>query len=599
MKFIILIIVTLFSTVAFSQEPILINTEKKDLLNIGKSCKYLLDEDNKFTKDFIGKEGFESQFKVSEKEIINLGYTPATVWIRLRVSNIFDDKMVLEIDNPRINKLECYLWHNEKFIKTETHGDNFPEIAHIFYDPNPIIRLPKIGNDTLSIYLKVKSSEDLKFPMNIWQQNELYEHYINKNLIWGIYFGFILLISLYNFSLWLSTSDKSYLFYIFNVLSWGLMQADLYGFLYKYAWGNHWLNDRFHIVCLYGVNLFTSLFTISFLNLKRNLPFGYKLLTSSVYVCIIFMVFTLLFYDWYHNIIGVLLAAIQVFFIYYITIVLIIKRLRIVRFYILATLMLSFSIFIVILKNLGILSAENQDYYLMVGSMVEIVLFSLALGDKFKQTQEDRVRQQHIRDEISANLHDDLAASLSSLTMFSELNRLKTQKNAPEYAIIFTKISEKSREILNLVRENVWDMNPKNDESEEWLDRTIKFVKETLEAQQIELNLMVDETLKETIIPIDKRRDFYLFIKETINNIAKHSEAKHVDFSLNRTRNEIKLVIKDNGKGFDTNLPASGNGLINLQNRAASLEAIYKMESMPNKGTTIWLSFRIPTTISS
>lgn len=599
MKFVIFLLSILSNIAAFSQNLISTGTEKGALLNIGKSCQYLLDEDNKFTKESIRKANFESQFKVSEKEIINLGYTSATVWIKLQVSPIFNDKMVLEIDNPRINELECYLWHNQQLIKTELHGDNLPDITHIFHDPNPVIRLPKIGHDTLSIYLKVKSSEDLKFPMNIWEQNDIYARYINKSLIWGIYFGFILLISLYNFFLWLSTSDKSYLFYIFNVLCWGLMQADLYGFLYKYAWGNHWLNDRFHIVCLYGVNLFTSLFTIHFLNLKRNLPFGHKLLSSSAWLWGACVAFTLLFYDWYHNIIGVLLATVQVFFLYFISIILIINRLRIVRFYILAMLMLSFSILIVILKNLGILSAENQDYYLMVGSMVEIVLFSLALGDKFKQTQEDKIRQQRIRDEISANLHDDLAASLSSLTMFSELNRLKNQKNAPEYSAIFTKISEKSREILNLVRENVWDMNPKNDESEEWLDRTIKFVKETLEAQQIELNLSIDETLKETIIPIDKRRDFYLFIKETINNIAKHSEAQNVDFTLNRIRNELRLIINDNGKGFDTNLRASGNGLINLQNRASNLKATYKIESVPNKGTTIWLSFKIPTTISS
>lgn len=599
MKFFIFLSLFLLSIIVFSQPVIRIDTKKENLQNIGKNCKYLLDEENKYTKKSLINTSFESELKVSENEIINLGYTPATVWIKLRVSHIFNDNMVLEIDNQRINELECFLLQQKQLIKVEFHGDNLPEITHVFHHPSPVIELPKIGNDTLDIYLKIKSSEDLKFPINIWERKEVYEHYMNKNLIWGVYFGFILLISLYNFFLWLSISDKSYLFYIFNVLSWGFMQADLYGFLYKYIWGNHWLNDRFHIVCLYGINLFTSLFTISFLNLKRNLPFGYKLLKSSAWLWSIGILLSLLFYDWYHNIIGVLLATVQVFFLYYISTILIINQLRIVRFYVLAMLMLSIGIFIVILKNLGILSAENQEYYLMVGSMVEIVLFSLALGDKFRQTQEDKLSQQRIRDEISANLHDDLAASLSSLTMFSELNRLKSQGNSPEYAAVFTKISEKSREILNLVRENVWEMNPKNDESEEWLDRTIKFVKETLEAKQIDLTLAVDEAIKETIIPIDKRRDFYLFIKESINNIAKHSEAQQVDFNLKRVRNELRLSIHDNGKGFDTNFPVLGNGLVNLQKRASNLGATYKIVSEPNVGTTIWLAFKIPTIISS
>ena len=55
----------------------------------------------------------------------------------------------------------------------------------------------------------------------------------------------------------------------------------------------------------------------------------------------------------------------------------------------------------------------------MLGSMLEIVLFSVAFGDKLRQSQKEQQRQQNIRNEISTNLHDDLAASLSSLTMYS------------------------------------------------------------------------------------------------------------------------------------------------------------------------------------
>ncbi len=74
---------------------------------------------------------------------------------------------------------------------------------------------------------------------------------------------------------------------------------------------------------------------------------------------------------------------------------------------------------IVGLKNLNIISAMNQEYYLMLGSMLEIVLFSVAFGDKLRQSQKEQQRQQNIRNEISTNLHNDLAASLSSLTMYS------------------------------------------------------------------------------------------------------------------------------------------------------------------------------------
>jgi len=263
----------------------------------------------------------------------------------------------------------------------------------------------------------------------------------------------------------------------------------------------------------------------------------------------------------------------------------------------LATVAFSIACIIIILKNF--VDIFPGDFYLKLGSMVEMVLFSVALGEKYRQIEIDRQRQQRIRDEISANLHDDLAASLSSLTMFSELNRRKAMKVSGEYTEIFKNISEKSREILNMVRENVWEMNPRNDASEEWLDRMVKFAKEILEAKQIDLDLNISDEIQHTIIPIDQRRDLFFFFKECINNAAKYSEASIVKIQLSKQNNFLKIMIQDNGKGFEINHLNSGNGLINLKNRAEKLNGKYNIESRLGYGTTIRLSFRIATNISS
>jgi signal transduction histidine kinase len=472
-------------------------------------------------------------------------------------------------------------------------GDSQPFSSYQIADRNLFLDLKMLQNESYTIYLKANGSEDLKFPMTFWEEKRLYQHLANRNLIWGIYFGFIFLISLYNFFLWLTIRDKTYIFYTLYVLTFGLLQADLYGYGFQYLWSNSFINDRGVIVFMFGSNFFMIHFLRNFWNLERNLPQWHRIsLKISWFVAVLVLV-SLLFYQWYFNIFGVILIMILVLWFFYLIIKLIILKQKSAYFSLLAFTALMIATFVVILKNFGILSAENQDYYLMVGSMIEIVLFSLALGDKFRYEQLEKERQQFIRNEIAANLHDDLAASLSSLTMFSESNRRKAQKELSSNELIFSKISEKSRDILNLVRENVWEMNSRNDQSEEWLDRMIKFAVETLESKQIELDLDISREVQNRILPIDYRRDLYLFVKEAINNIAKHSEADSVKMSLYLQQNTLFLIIKDNGKGFDTKALDSGNGLLNFQNRANHLKGKYEINSVIGEGTEVRLWFKI------
>ena len=576
----------------FGQEIILSDTSNEIPLNL--NCWTFQDENHLYSDRDVQSIDFEKNFQKSTSIIPNFGYSTANIWLKIVVKNKSSKHWFLEIDNPRINHSSFFLVKNNHVISHSKTGDSQPFNSYQIADRNLFFDLKNIEKSaTYTLYLKANSSEDLKFPITFWEERKLYQHLANRNLVWGIYFGFILLISLYNFFLWLTIRDKTYIFYVFYALIFGLLQADLYGYGFQYLWSNSFINNRGVIVFMFGSNLFMIHFLRNFWNLKKHLPYWYKY-SSYVSWLVIFIIFlSFVFYQWYFNILGVSLIVILVLWFFYINIKLALLKQKTAYFSLLAFSALMIASFFVILKNLGILSAENQDYYLMIGSMMEMVLFSLALGDKFRQEQLEKERQQYLRNEIAANLHDDLAASLSSLTMFSESNRRKAQKESSPNELIFNKISEKSRDILNLVRENVWEMNPRNDESDEWLDRMIKFTTETLESKEIEVKLNIDESLRTFVLPIDFRRDFYLFIKEAINNIAKHSNADLVSFDLKLQHQNIFLTIKDNGKGFDTNILSNGNGLLNFQNRANRLKGKFEIQSEIGKGTTLNLTFKV------
>jgi signal transduction histidine kinase len=591
MKRYILGILFLLNTSTYAQEITLSDISNE--VPVGYNCSVFEATNHQFSEAAILSPNFQKNFQKTTLSIPNFGYSTSDIWLKINLKNKSIKHWFLEIDNPRINHLSFFLVKNNKIIiQTET-GDSLPFSSYQIADRNHFFDLKVLQNESYTVFLKANGSEDLKFPMTFWEERKLYQHLANRNLIWGIYFGFIFLISLYNFFLWLTIRDKTYIFYMLYVLTFGLLQADLYGYGFQYLWSNSFINDRGVMVFMFGSNFFMIHFLRNFLELEIKLPFLYNVSSKMAWASFILIVISLFFYQWYFNVVGIFFVVILIIIFFFLLIRLALKKIKSAYFSLFAFSALMIAAIFVVFKNLGVLSAENQDYYLMIGSMIEIVLFSLALGDKFRSEQLEKERQQHIRNEISANLHDDLAASLSSLTMFSESNRRKAQKESSPNELIFSKISEKSREILNLVRENVWEMNPRNDQSEEWLERMIKFANDTLESKQIELNLNVSNEVRNMILPIDYRRDSYLFVKEAINNIAKHSEADLAEMNLYLQKNTLFLIIKDNGKGFDTNEVSNGNGLLNFQNRAYHLNGKCEIKSVIGEGTEVKLWFKV------
>ena len=92
-------------------------------------------------------------------------------------------------------------------------------------------------------------------------------------------------------------------------------------------------------------------------------------------------------------------------------------------------------------------------------------------------------------------------------------------------------------------------------------------------------------------IPVNLRRHLYLFFKEAVTNIVKHSGATVVRIDIEKIGRRLHLRICDNGRGFVVGEPGQfnpgGNGLQSFHNRASQLNAEILIESSPGNGTTI------------
>ena len=196
------------------------------------------------------------------------------------------------------------------------------------------------------------------------------------------------------------------------------------------------------------------------------------------------------------------------------------------------------------------------------------------------------------RKRVSADLHDEIGSALSTIAIFSDMTKRKAQKDAPELVPELERIGVQSRNMIQTMRDTIWSLNEDSQQSV-W-ERMYQFSFEALNAKGIKLNWQVpdDEMIPE--LTFETKRNLLLAYKEAINNVVKHAEASEVNVKCIMFNDELRLIISDNGKGFDNqNIDNQGNGLRNFENRMKEIGGTVSIESEIGQGTT--LTFRVPT----
>jgi signal transduction histidine kinase len=193
------------------------------------------------------------------------------------------------------------------------------------------------------------------------------------------------------------------------------------------------------------------------------------------------------------------------------------------------------------------------------------------------------------RARISQDMHDDVGASLTRISILSELakNREKTDVETKQW---LEQITTTSRGVMEEMSQIIWALNPKNDTLEGLIAYIRRFANEYLEPTNIHGSFELPETLPNLPLSVEVRRNIYLVVREALHNIVKHSEATQLSISLIMNEPGFNIIIKDDGIGFDpANLEFPGNGLVNMKKRMADIGGEFFIITSTGKGTEIKL----------
>jgi ligand-binding sensor domain-containing protein/signal transduction histidine kinase len=217
-----------------------------------------------------------------------------------------------------------------------------------------------------------------------------------------------------------------------------------------------------------------------------------------------------------------------------------------------------------------------------------IVLFG-AIYSLFKYRMYFLLKEERTRNKIARDLHDDLSATLSSISFFSEAAKRNQLESSGKY---LQRIDESAIEAKEKINDIIWAIDPENDDWEAFLTKCKRYAAEMFESKNIDYQINFGNAVYK-ITDYSLRQDLWLVFKELVTNVVRHSEASNARVSLKKKKSVLQLIIEDDGIGLKDKDLDKGNGISNLRYRSDRMGAILKIESNSPSGTRVVLSISV------
>ncbi len=210
---------------------------------------------------------------------------------------------------------------------------------------------------------------------------------------------------------------------------------------------------------------------------------------------------------------------------------------------------------------------------------------------------EKEMAVQQERSRIARDIHDELGAGLSEVTLLSELVQRPDAPPARTQERL-RRMFQRAGELTRSVDEIVWAINPTNDNLRSFVVYIIEYSREFLALVDIPCRLNIPDVLPPMPINANVRHELCMVIKECLSNIVKHAGATEVSIGMNLDGRRLAICIEDNGCGFDplrVDCDAGHDGLANMRRRMEKLSSECRIDSEPGKGTRVRLWYDVGT----
>ena len=385
---------------------------------------------------------------IAEGESLNLGYTKEVVWVKIEVKNASTDfnDWVIHLPYTLLDTVDMYLPQANGTWQLTRTGRGLP-----FHTRGDIkstdfafaLNLPDTQSKT--IYARVHTQGPLILPMEFKTKSILQQDMMSGHIYYGIYFGALAIMICYNLFIFIALRDTNYLYYILSILCTVGIFMTVAGYSFKYLFPDSvWLNLYFTRIFMGLVVLATGTFALNFLEVKKYVRWGDYLLKTIMAAAVLAIV--LVVTDLRPSATNSVVSLHSVSLIL-VGIVVWRKGNPYARFYVFAWIFYLLGGSIITLRNAGVLPLNTLTTHgAEIGSVLEVMLLSLALSDRYRTMKKEKEALQEKNLRIQQKHNEELEKKVKERTQkLSETNEELNQINEELNSTLETVQSQKEQ----------------------------------------------------------------------------------------------------------------------------------------------------------
>ncbi len=561
----------------------------------------------------------EIEFSKPSSSKLNFGQRSDVVWLKMKV------------DPQNYNEPSFFLFQKFQFVgKIDLfYKDSEGNFINIAYDKKEgISKRPfqlrtitfevPTPKETTDIYIRADSGGNLLvLDMHVASKKEFIEYTSEGEFGFGLFYGAILIMCLYNTFLWVSTRESIYGYYVYYVITLMLVFIYLNGYAHTF-FNFPAIYERYFIVFLIIVYHAMILFTRKLLDIKSSHPKHdkYYLVLQNSILAISLLAFV--FFPQYISAkISAALTPIIMVSLIYAGVIKALQRVVYAYYFLFGWGFILVSAVGSGLITAGIIQKSALVYNaLQLSALWELTMFSLAVARKSKEYKEMMNSAKNIsqenqrlsayynsliedeRAEISRHLHDSVSSHAVTLKLWIDnlKNREVSNMAISQDEIVF---AEKQ---VNTIYDNVRSVS--RSLRPESLD--VLGISSTIEMlvndnkvayPACDISLFISDEINR--LPNEVVINIYRIVQEALTNINKHAKATLVTILIQSSDDEITILIRDNGVGIKDLSNVSGIGLISMKARANQLHGTFNIDSDQSEGTSITVRFPDPISLAA
>ncbi|RZK13458.1 MAG: chromosome partitioning protein ParA, partial [Flavobacterium sp.] len=381
--------------------------------------EYLEDKTNRLTFEDISKPEIASNFRVNKNYTPKNYNTSSSYWYRFKIkhNNVSDKNWMLEFFDQSIYDVNLFVPDSNGNYKALFFGTKYVFNKREYAHKNFTYDLTNDSDAELTYYVKLKSSQSVGAIIVLRDVHWFIKYALTEYLIFGLFYGMIIVFSLYNLLMFFAIKQNQYLYYVLFNLSIGLYEMSVDGIAFQYLWPNSpWWNEYGFGLALFFSSIFGLLFTASFLYVKSKAPGLYKLIGVVLVLRTIFFI-VCLFNT--HLFSYKIIELVPLLVAYGTGIYILKRRYKPARFFVIGYSFLVLGFMIKIALLLRWLPYGPMTYYsLSISFVLEMVLVSFAIGESVSTLRKKKNKAQKriiTQLQINERLKDTLNSELSTL----------------------------------------------------------------------------------------------------------------------------------------------------------------------------------------